>query len=522
MSTVKTLAKSSVLRIVETIVSIITGFFMMPFLINNLGESDYGLWIVIGSITASLYVFDLGFTEAITRFVGDSLNKKAFDQTNKVISTALLIYSLLAGLILLTTLFIAFFADYFVEKQANLALIQALILITGITLALEFPFKAFAGIAVSYLRHDLLSISRISIKVLSTVVTIILVYNGQGLLTIALIGLAASQLGNWLYFAIAKYLFKEMNVSTKRINKVLFKDILNFSKWTFLIDFSRILKSRMDLFVIAAYLSTSILTTYYVALRLVEYTLQLLLKATNFTTPLFVKYHAEKNTQQIIEKLTIFTRLNLLVVGFTMGYFFLAGESLITLWMGSSFDSKTAYQVLLIALFGRALTFISIPAGTVLIALSKPKIISIIGLFESISSVILIFISVAVFELGVLGAAASLSLPFVLTRIFITPYYSCKNLNTPLTNYYKYLFYPVASIIILTFIWSTVLTGIQISTIHSFLIFTVVYGITAGIALILTLTSSEFNMINVLLPSKLKGVLSPLLLVKKKLMFNRQ
>ena len=522
MSTVKTLAKSSVLRIVETIVSIITGFFMMPFLITYLGESDYGLWIVIGSITASLYVFDLGFTEAITRFVGDSLNKKAFNQTNKVISTALLIYSLLAALIILTTLFIAFFADYFVENQANLELIQALILITGVTLALEFPFKAFAGIAVSYLRHDLLSISRITVKLLSTAITIYLVYNGQGLLTIAIIGLAASQLGNWLYFAIAKYLFKEMNVSPKRVNKVLFKDILHFSKWTFLIDFSRILKSRMDLFVIAAYLSTSVLTTYYVALRLVEYTLQLLLKATNFTTPLFVKYNAEKNTQQIIEKLTIFTRLNLLIVGFTMGYFFLAGESLIALWMGQSFDANTAYQVLLIALFGRALTFISIPAGTVLIALSKPKIISIIGLFESISSVILIFVSVVILELGVLGAAASLSLPFVVTRIFVTPYFSCKNLNTSLSNYYKQQFYPVVSVITLTFIWSMVLTDIQISSIHSYLLFTTLYSITAGLALLLTLTSNEFNMINVLLPNKLKSVLSPLLHVKKRLMFDQK
>lgn len=517
MSTVKTLAKSSVLRIVETIVSIITGFFMMPFLITHLGESDYGVWILIGSITASLYIFDLGFTEAITRFVGDSLNKKEFKRTNKVISTALLIYSLLAVLIFISTLFIAFFAEYFVDEQTNLTLIQALILITGITLALEFPFKAFAGIAVSYLRYDLLSISRISVKILSTAVTVYLVYNGHGLLAIAFISLAASQLGNWLYYAISKYLFKQINISPKHIDKELFKDILHFSKWTFLIDFSRIMKSRMDLFVIAAYLSTSILTTYYVALRLIEYTMQLLLKATNFTTPLFVKYHAEKNTQQIIEKLIIFTRFNLLVVGFTIGYFFLAGKSLIILWMGQSFDAETAYQVLLVALLGRALSFISIPAGTVLIALSKPKIISIVGLFESFFSIILILIAVAVLDLGVIGAAAGLSLPFVVTRIFVTPYFSCVNLNTSLFNYYKKQVNPIISIVILTSIWSAVLTDTTLTNLYSFLLFTVMYGLSAGVVLLLTLTPSEFNMIEMLLPNKLKRLISPLLFIKKQL-----
>ena len=486
---------------------------MMPFLVSHLGESDYGLWILIVSISGSLYIFDLGFTEAITRFIGDSLNKKKYDRTNQVISTALLIYSLLAGVIVVATLIIVFFSDHFVEQKNNLVLIQILIAITGCTLALQFPFKAFAGIAVTNLRHDLLSTSRITNKLLTVSVTVYLVINGHGLITIALIGFASSQLGGWLFLVIARYLFKEMKISSKSISKPLFWDIFHFSKWTFLIDFSRILKQRMDLFVIAAYLSSSILTNYYVALRLVEYSMQFLTTATNFTTPLFIKYNAENDTQQIIEKLCVFSRLNLLLVGSSFGFFFHCGQRLITLWMGKEFDSATAYQVLLILMLGRALGYITTPAGSVLIAGSKPKILSIIGVCETIVSVFLIFLFVAGFKFGVIGAALGLSLSFVITRIAAIPYFSCKHLSISLFSYYKKLISPMVILIIFISIWWGILEFVIINNFIQLIIFALLYSATAILVVLLSLDSNELNMLSTVLPGK---SLKYLFAIKKK------
>ena len=57
----KRFLKSSLLRTIETFLLIIIGFFMLPFMVSNLGDELYGIWIIVSSITGALYIFDLGF-----------------------------------------------------------------------------------------------------------------------------------------------------------------------------------------------------------------------------------------------------------------------------------------------------------------------------------------------------------------------------------------------------------------------------------------------------------------------------
>ena len=40
--------------------SLLVGFVVTPFLVQRLGQSTYGLWIVISSLTGYFAVLDLG------------------------------------------------------------------------------------------------------------------------------------------------------------------------------------------------------------------------------------------------------------------------------------------------------------------------------------------------------------------------------------------------------------------------------------------------------------------------------
>ena len=52
------------------LVTIAIGVFMLPFMVSHLGEDLYGLWVIIGGLTASLYILDFGFAAAVARFLG--------------------------------------------------------------------------------------------------------------------------------------------------------------------------------------------------------------------------------------------------------------------------------------------------------------------------------------------------------------------------------------------------------------------------------------------------------------------
>ena len=45
------------------------GLLLLPFNLAYLGAGDYGLWVLLGSLTVHFSVFDLGFSGALVKFV---------------------------------------------------------------------------------------------------------------------------------------------------------------------------------------------------------------------------------------------------------------------------------------------------------------------------------------------------------------------------------------------------------------------------------------------------------------------
>ena len=285
MSLVKRLFRGSIAQTLHIVVTIGVGLFMLPFMVSQLGESMYGIWILIGGFTATLYLFDFGFATAVTRFMARYIQQEDTRKANQVINSSLIIYSGLAVVVMLASAVIAWVSPVWVENPDNVLLIRLLILIAGLQIALGFPFKAFAGIAAAYVRYDLTAWCRIVVKVLSTVCSVIALLHGYELLAISLVQLGASILTDIILISIAKYLHPAMRIRREFVDRETMRSLFNYSNWAFLIDITNLAKDKADIFLIGAYLGTSLLTTYYVAVRLVEYSLQFLTKATGMSTP---------------------------------------------------------------------------------------------------------------------------------------------------------------------------------------------------------------------------------------------
>ncbi len=52
-------------------VNIGIGVFLMPFTIRHLGTSDYGLWMLVASLTSYFQLLDLGYGSGLVRQVAD-------------------------------------------------------------------------------------------------------------------------------------------------------------------------------------------------------------------------------------------------------------------------------------------------------------------------------------------------------------------------------------------------------------------------------------------------------------------
>lgn len=429
--------KSSVLRLVETFLGIIIGFFMLPFMVSSLGEHLYGIWIIVSSITGALYIFDLGFATAVTRYISKSLAVGDRTETSKTVSSAFFIYFILALIIMAATLAASFFASHWDVEGDNTHLIQILVIITGVNIALEFPFKAFSGIAAYHMRYDLLALSRIVFKILSTAGIVWAVMSGYQLIAIALIGLLASILSNLTFYSIAKYLEPDVKLKVSYIDKAIIKSLSGYSAWVFFIDMSRMLKERGDLWIIGYLLSAAQLTIYYVALRLVDYAVQILVSAVNMTTPLITADYAKGDIKALVQKIYLFSRLNAILALITISGFVLFAQEVFQFWMGGTFDASSAYTICCIVLFGKMLAFANSPVANALMAINKPRTLSIITAGEAAVSLLATFM--LVYYYGLHGAAIGVVFPLLFTRTVLIHLYLKRDIDFSILVIYKNL-----------------------------------------------------------------------------------
>lgn len=244
---------------------------MLPFLVSKLGDEWYGIWTVLGSLIGYYYLVDFGLATAVTRYITQYISKNDKDNANSVINTALVIYSAMALAICIITITVSYFVHYFVPNARDLFIIRIAILIMGFNLAIEFPFKAFAGIIGAYVRYDLITYAHIFTLLLSTALIVILMNLGYGIIALSIIGFICSQISNIIFYFISKYLFSDMQISRKFFRKDKVKELFGYSVWSFLIQIGDQMRFRIDSIVIAWMLTAGHVTHYFIGARLAEY-----------------------------------------------------------------------------------------------------------------------------------------------------------------------------------------------------------------------------------------------------------
>lgn len=424
-SKLKLILKGSSFRVLQTTASIVIGILMMPFLLSTLGPELYGLWIVIGSIVGTYYLLDLGFNQAITRYVAKYIHQNNPEAANRVINTALVIYSLLGVVVLLASIGAAFLgAEALMKSSQNLTLAQTILIVTGLSFALEFPAKAFPGIISAYMRYDFIAIVRLSKSVADAVLIYLFISHGFGLIAMALIMLITGILSTLMYAKFSTGLFKDLRFSKKYVDIETFKDVFHFSKWVFIFDMSAMLRDKMDIWFISYYLTNNVLTGYYVAVRLVEYALQFLSQATGITGPIFTEYYAKGEVEKLNASFMFFTKLNILLGTCLIVGFYLLSESFIKLWMGDTIVISDAVYCLLVLAIGRLSVYFTTPINSLLMTINKHPAAAWISIFETILTAAFCWILIPKF--GVKGAAFAIALPFIVGRLIILPVLTAK------------------------------------------------------------------------------------------------
>ena len=436
MTTSNLIIRSSIARLSFTVVAMAISFFMMPFIIRHLGDRWYGILTMLSAITGYYYFIDFGLASAVTRFVTMYIARNDNENTNIVINTSLAIYCIMAILIFLVTIGVSYFAHYFVAEPGDLAIVRLAIIIMGINLALEFPFKAFAGIMGAYVRYDLLTYSHFLALIFSTALTVYFLLLGYGIIALATIGLVTSIMSNIIFYLIAKHLYKSMQLSKRYFRKSQIRELFSYSVWTFVMQIGEQMRYRIDSFVIAWFLSAGAVTHYSVGANFPLAVINLINRATNFLLPVFTRDYAEGNIREIQERLLFATKINAILATFGGGLLIIIGKPLIIRWIGEEYID--AYPVLVILTLGIIIESIQNPSNNVLMAISRHRYFACVNLVEGVGKLLLSIVLVKSY--GIVGVGYGTVIPLLVSRMIVMPHYVASSLGMSLGRYYTQVF----------------------------------------------------------------------------------
>ena len=145
----------------EMAILLASGLIIPPMLLASLGKEGYGVWLLVGQVTAYLPILDLGVSSSVGRFVAKYNAKKDYGGLSRIISSSMFLFLVSSIFVIIITLIIwPNFSKFFNLSQEYFNIGRWLILLTGLGIAIDFPFRIGKGILQGIHRFDLMYLFR--------------------------------------------------------------------------------------------------------------------------------------------------------------------------------------------------------------------------------------------------------------------------------------------------------------------------------------------------------------------------
>jgi O-antigen/teichoic acid export membrane protein len=414
-------------------VTIGLGIFLMPFTMSHLGKSEYGLWMLAASMTGYLQLLDLGYGSGLVRQITQADARQDDDDMNVVLSTFVVVYGAI-GIVSLAV--IALLALIVIPRFPNLSAddvrtAQWVIAIIGFRTALAFPLSVFGAVTTARQRFALTGRIAIVLTLLQGAATYIVLRAGYGLIPLVATTTAIALVGYVAYAAAARATFPAMRISVRRFSPQQVREVTSFSFYLFLISIAVYAGTSVDNLIIGAYLGTSAIAVYTVALRLTEYQRQLCGQFGGFLFPLVVRFDADRDVHSLRTTLIDGTRIAFGLACCVALGLLAFGRELIALWMGPGFAGST------LPLYVLALASIVMvaqgPAGTILLATGRHRLVAGASVLEIVLNVVFSIALVSGF--GLTGVAIGTFLPYAILNLAVLMPIAARAVNVPLRQF---------------------------------------------------------------------------------------
>jgi len=352
------IVKNTFLNLFGGIVPVIIGFISIPFAIKGLGKDGFGIltigWIVLGYFG----LFDLGFSQATTKFSSQYLSKSDIGKFNSVFWVSL-ITSLGMGFIGSITFFI--FTPLLINRILTIPvslLVDAknTFLILGVMLPIIIATTSLRGIMAASNRFDLLNKIQMPSNILTYIIPCLSYVFGFSL-TLVIILISVMRLFVFLIYLYFTFSLHSYISRKPTFDVQIFKSMLGFGGWISLSNFVSPLLVYLDRFLIGSLISIASVSYYTAPYELVIRTRLFPNAIMESIFPRFSSIDIEVGVETISELFLKSLKYITIVMSFVVFIFLIYSHEILHIWLGNIFadTSKNVLQILSVGLFFNAI-----------------------------------------------------------------------------------------------------------------------------------------------------------------------
>jgi O-antigen/teichoic acid export membrane protein len=411
----------------STFLSIAVGLFMSPFLIHHLGETGYGVWVLVQSTVLYMYFMDLGLRTTVVRFSAQAQARGDHQEVSNVVSAALWIRLWTAGVVMaVACTLVALLPHLFKIPNQYEVTARVALFLAATTLSSTLVFSVFAAVLSGLGRFDLLGILELIQVTLTSLGLIPIIRSGHGLIAMAAWQFSVVFGINLLTMAVCFRTYPKLKCHFRKPERTLMRSLWNLGLYVLIANGAGQLILYTDNVVVGAFVAAAAVSYYAVAGKMVEYIRQIAFSVLKYFMPLASSFQARQQYDRLRQLHLRGTQAVLLITYPIVITLFVRGDTLLRLWIGAKFSAE-ATHILQILSLAAAIMLTNSSVNGVALALDRQRTLAFVTLAEGAANLVLSIILVR--RIGVLGVAWGTLIPTMITSFLFWPRYLCKLLD---------------------------------------------------------------------------------------------
>lgn len=416
--------------------NVVVQLIYVPLLIGSIGQDEYGLYQLIGSIMSYIVSISGVLSAGVGRFYCKYVAEGDSDRAENTLAISRRIYWAvsavsLVAVVILVLVFRGVYGASFTADQVDEC--TAMLIVLGINACVTMNNTVSIAAITAHERFVFLKLSSLFVLILQPVIVVFLVGYFPNALTVTLIILAMNA-----SCALVQSIYSRFVLGVGKVylgwDSHLAKDILAFSGTVVLAIIADQIFWKTDQLIVGYMFGASSVAIYAVGAQIYQAYLYIGTAANAIFLPRISELvHRDHDMQGMSELFARFGRLNGLMLLFVLGGFAVFGRDFILIWLGEGyFDS---YLVAIIVMIPFTIDLMQTLGITYLQAINQYRFRATMYFAISVLNILLTFAFLSLW--GLPGAAISTAISMLVGNGLIMNWYYWKKAGLDIPKFWK-------------------------------------------------------------------------------------